>query len=328
MALQAGSFERAAEDYTAAVGGDISRMSTWRVTTGGGAILARRKEVEAERAMAVPERGESPRAERIAVEQPIAERANISSDGTMILVRGEGWKEMKMAAISRVRVEPPGADDHRKEGRRAGDPVVHLDQHSYVAGLWGPDEFAKYQYAEGLRRGLDHVPLLSSVNDGALWIERVTATNFPRAVQIVDWSHSSGHVHLVAKGVFGEGSAQAAAWAAARLDDLWAGNLDRVVDALRALPVDAEHCPDEVRQAPRYFESNRGRMRYPEFRAAGHPLGSGTVESGGKNVIHQRMRRPGRGWARHHGQEMAFLLCEYHSGRFEATWDSLSRPAG
>jgi hypothetical protein len=206
MALQAGSFERAAEDYTAAVGGDISRMSVWRVTTGGGAILARRKEVEAERAMAVPERGESPRAERIAVEQPIDERANISSDGTMILVRGEGWKEMKMAAISRVRVEPPGVDDHRKEGRRAGDPVVHLDQHSYVAGLWGPDEFAKYQYAEGLRRGLDHVPTLSSVNDGAPWIERVTATNFPQALQIVDWSHSSGHVHLVANSVFGEGS--------------------------------------------------------------------------------------------------------------------------
>ena len=104
--------------------------------------------------------------------------------------------------------------------------------------------------------------------------------------------------------------------------------MDRVLDALRALPLDADRCPDDVRQAPGYFERNRGRMRYPEFRAAGHPLGSGTVESGGKNVSHQRMHRPGRGWARDHGQEMAFLLCEYHSGRFERTWDSLSRPAG
>jgi hypothetical protein len=303
-------------------------MSVWRVTTGAGAILAQQKEGAADQAVAVPERGESPRTERVVMEQPIQDRANISSDGTMILVRGEGWKEVKMAALSHVRVEPPGSDRQRKDGRRAGDPVVHLDQHSYVAGLWGPDEFAKYQYAEGLRRGLHHVSVLSSVNDGAPWIERVTATNFPQALQIVDWSHSSEHIHLVAKVVFGEGSAQGATWAAGRLDDLWAGEMDSVLESLRALPLDAEQAPEQVRRAPGYFESNRERMRYPEFRAAGYPLGSGTVESGGKNVLHQRMRRPGRGWERHHGQEMAFLLCEYHSGRFEQTWASLARPSG
>ncbi len=37
---------------------------------------------------------------------------------------------------------------------------------------------AQYQYAEGLRRGIDHCRKLSSVNDGALWIKRITATNF------------------------------------------------------------------------------------------------------------------------------------------------------
>ena len=203
------------------MGGALTRMSVWRVTTGAGAILVRRKKVEAERA--------------VAVEQPIAERGNISSDGTMILVRGEGWKELKLAAISRVQVTVAARD-----GRRAGEPEVHLTQHRSVGGLWDADAFARYQYAEGLRRGLQQVPVLTSVNDGAPWIER---------------------------------------------------------------------------------------MAYPSFRTAGYPIGSGTVESGGKNVIHQRMRRPGRGWDRTHGQELAFLLCAYHSSRFASMWANLSRPA-
>ncbi len=45
---------------------------------------------------------------------------------------------------------------------------------------------ALYQYAEGLRRGLDHCPKRSSVNDGALWIKRITDLNFPGVPQIVD----------------------------------------------------------------------------------------------------------------------------------------------
>ena len=53
---------------------------------------------------------------------------------------------------------------------------------------------AVHQYAEGLRRGLDYCPKRSSVNDGALWIKRITATNFPGVPQIVDWSHAAQHL--------------------------------------------------------------------------------------------------------------------------------------
>ena len=101
-----------------------------------------------------------------------------------------------------------------------GEPVVHLTQHSSVGGLWDADAFARYQYAEGLRRGLQQVPVLTSVNDGAPWIERVTATNFPQAVQIVDWSHSKEHLWTVANAMLGEGSPAATAWATAPTDAL------------------------------------------------------------------------------------------------------------
>jgi hypothetical protein len=112
----------------------------------------------------------------------------------------------------------------------------------------------------------------------------------------------------------------------ANLDDLWAGQGWAVVGALHGLQVDQCPVPDEVRQAPGYFESNLARMRYEQFRAQGYPIGSGTVESGGKNVVHLRMRRPGRGWSRNNAQAMLAGLSELHSRRFDQAWQQLQQP--
>jgi hypothetical protein len=250
----------------------------------------------------------------------------------MIRIREEGWKEVKIGAISQVEVHPPGkkeadpsqrtqsAATRSRSSRRAEDPQVHLRDHSYCAGLWDADELGRYLYAEGVRRCIDQAERLSSVNDGARWIERIVLTNFPQAVQIVDWRHASGRLWLVGQTLYGEGSKRTKEWVEKRLDDLWQGKGWAVVGDLRALGLDQRQVPDEVRQAPGYFESNLARMRYDQFREEGYPIGSGTVESGCNNVVQHRMRRPGRGWMRTNANSMLAGLCELNSGRFTRTW--------
>jgi hypothetical protein len=256
----------------------------------------------------------------------------------MIRIRDEGWKEVKIGAISQVEVQPAkvgqeGSSQQTCAGaakprtsRRDEDPEVRLSGHSYCAGVWDADELGRHLYAEGLRRRIDQVERLSSVNDGARWIERIMLTNFPHAVQIVDWHHASGRLWTVGHALYGEGSQQAKRWVGTRLDDLWQGKGWAIVGDLRAL--DLEQCPvaDEVRQAPGYFESNLARMRYDQFRAEGYPIGSGTVESSCNNVVQHRMRRPGRGWTRDNANAMLAGLCELHSGRFSRSWQHLQRP--
>ena len=198
--------------------------------------------------------------------------------------------------------------------------------HSYCAGVWDADELGQHLYAEGLRRCIDQAERLSSVNDGARWIERIVLTNFPQAVQIVDWHHSSGRLWTVGQTLYGEGSKQTKEWVATRLDDLWQGKGWAVVGDLRAIDLDRRQLPDEVRQAPGYFESNLARMRYDKFRAEGYPIGSGMVESGCNNVVQHRMRRPGRGWTRANANSMLAGLCELNSGRFTHTWQQTHHP--
>lgn len=322
--LQAPSFDLAAEAYREAVGGAISSESVRRITTGWGQAVESRRDREAERANAPVQVGESPRARRIEAVQPIADQANISTDGAMVLIRGEGWKEVKLTAISRVQVREAGeqAAGRSRSGRREADPLVELRDHSYQAGLWDADTMALHQYTEGLRRGLDRCQRLSSVNDGASWIERITFTNFPEAEQIVDWTHATERLWQVTEAVFGRQTSQGQAWVEEQLDCLWGGRVGAVVQELEGMGLDQERYPPEVQQAPGYFRSNQARMRYDEFRAAGYPIGSGTVESGAKNVVHHRMRRPGRGWKRENAQAMLAGLSELHSGRFDRAWQA------
>jgi hypothetical protein len=316
------SFDLAAEAYADAVGGSMSPDSLRRITEGWGSRVEEQRQAEAARANAPAQRGESPQTRRIVAVRPISGQANLSTDGGMVLIRGERWKEVKLTTISEVEVRPAVERPAKKAraSRRATDPLVKLKGHSYQAGLWDADTMALHQYTEGLRRGIDRCQRLSSVNDGAPWIERITDLNFPEAIQIVDWSHAEGKLWKVSKAVFGEQSPEGKGWVAARLDHLWSGQVKQVEAALEALDLDQAHWPDEVRQAPGYFAGNRKRMRYHEFRAAGYPIGSGTVESGINTVVHHRMKRPGRGWERSNAQAMLAGLSELHTGRFDQAW--------
>ena len=338
--LRAPSFRQAAEDYTDAVGGTISESSLRRITLGVSQEMEEWKDGEAERACAPVQGGEDHRSRRVVAKEPITGQANISTDGVKIRIREEGWKEVKISAISKVEVRPSDAKQKSatqrlesgfaclRPSRRGEDPQVRLSEHSYCAGLWDADESGRHQYTEGLRRCIDQVQRLSSVNDGAPWIERITFTNFPEAVQILDWGHASRRLWAVGHALYGESSEEARPWVEARLDDLWTGKGWAVVGTLKALKLDQRQVPDEVRQAPGYFESNLARMRYDQFRAQGYPIGSGTVESGCKNVVHLRMRRPGRGWKRDNAQAMLAGLTELHSGRFAWAWQHIHQLAG
>jgi hypothetical protein len=297
-----------------------------QITEGWGAACEAKREAEAEAVNAPAQRGECPSASRLTPNDPIGEQANVSSDGAKLLIRAEGWKEVKMTAISAVSVKAAGerAAARERPSRRASDPLVRLTRHSYQAGLWDVDAFARQQYAEGVRRGLEQCAALSSVNDGAEWIERATRENFPEAIQVIDWSHVEERLGVVATAALGEGVA-AHAWIEARLDRLWQGKPRAVRSALPHLKLKAPAGAKAlVQENIVYFQNQQPRMRYDQYRAAGLPIGSGTVESAATSLVHLRLKRPGRGWCRDNAQSMLAALSELHSDRFELTWRAIT----
>ena len=159
--LQAKSFDLAAEAYQDAVGGSMSGDSLRRVTEGWGQGVEERRKAEAEQVYA--EEKPVPAEQVVKVSMPIQGQANVSTDGGMVLLRKEGWKEVKMSVFSQVQVSqvaPTPQDPHP-------EPEIKLQQHSYQAGLWNADEMGQHQYLEGARRQVALCPRMGSVNDGA-----------------------------------------------------------------------------------------------------------------------------------------------------------------
>jgi hypothetical protein len=103
---------------------------------------------------------------------------------------------------------------------------------------------------------------------------------------------------------------------------LWQGQAVQVSQAIGALPSSAQ----EVTAAQGYFEGHQDQMHYDRYRAAGYPIGSGTVESGGKNYVQYRLKRPGRGWDRDKAQSMLAALSEMHSDRINYPWEHYAQP--
>ena len=124
---------------------------------------------------------------------PIEQQASISTDGGFVHVRGQGGKEVKMVTISSVRPKKETEKGAHPDGRRYKpyEPQMMLEKHSYQAGWWDADKMGEHQYLAGLRRNLPNCSRVSSSNDGAKWIGRITKENFPGVTQIVDWFHAS-----------------------------------------------------------------------------------------------------------------------------------------
>jgi hypothetical protein len=320
LGLQAKSFDLAAEAFGDAIGRKMSADSLARITEKWGQAVAAQRSQEAEQANALGQRGEKPEDRRLEEAEPISGQANLSTDGAMVLVRSEGWKEVKLVAVSEVKVRPAAARKGEHPSRRDGDPLLELLRHSYQAGLWDADTMALHQYAEAMRRGLDYSRKRGSVNDGAIWIKRITDTNFPGITQVVDWRHASDHLWAVGNAVCGELTPAAKQWTERHLDLLWDGRVAQVVSILDQMDLRQERYPALVREAPDYFRSNQERMRYDQFREQGYPIGSGTVESAANTVVHHRLKRPGRGWGRENVQAMLAGLSELHSDRFDRAW--------
>jgi hypothetical protein len=302
--------------YSDSTGGSMSSDSLRRITEGFGQALEDKRVREAQQVY-------DPQTPQLAqhvvtVIAPIQEQANISTDGGMVLLREEGWKEFKMSVFSEVRVKamkPSPTEAHP-------DPHITLLRHSYQVGLWTAEQMGQQQYLEGMRRQVERCPRLGSANDGAVWIDRITTTNYPHIVYTIDWAHSHGRLSNVAKAAFGEGTPQAQQWTQKQVDLLWYGRVDEVLTALQVLDWNQITCVEDIRNSPAYFETRKHNMDYARLRQEGYPIGSGAVEGGINTVVHHRMKRQGRGWKRPSAQAMLAALGELHSDRFLSAWQA------
>jgi hypothetical protein len=237
-------------------------------------------------------------------EEPAPGMLVVETDGVMVRFL-DGWHEVKLGVVG-------------------GQVKGHLTELSFVAAREPPERFGPRLLTEAARRGaltpvgwsnpvaeIATMRPVTILGDGALWIWNLADEHFATRIEIVDYYHGCEHLWRVANTIFGAATTAASGWARPLCTALLIAGVEPVRQALSLLASSDPTGTDILRQERDYFRKNAGRMDYPTFRALGLPIGSGAVESAGKYLVQNRMKRSGARWSDAGAQAVLTLRCHF-----------------
>jgi hypothetical protein len=235
------------------------------------------------------------------------QQKGVSMDGGMVNIRHEGWKEVKVGTVFDV--------EQRLQWDAQTDELVelpHAVNMSYVAVLGRVEPFAQALWACAVAHDIPTAKECSVTADGAAWIWNIAEDCFPESMQIVDWYHATQHLAQAALALYPDHEKQRHRWYKQRQHDLFQGRIHKIT-----APLEQAGFPELAL----YFKTHQRRMQYQEFRDAGYPIGSGTVESGVKQ-FKARLTGAGMRWSRPAAERMLILRSAVLSHTFDALWES------
>jgi hypothetical protein len=222
----------------------------------------------------------------------------------MVPLVGGAWAEVKTLAI--------------------GEPTdeARVTTISYFSRLTDAATFADLALVEVHRRGVLATPEVAAVMDGAEWLKGFVDLHCDGALRILDFAHAAEYVSGCGQALWGEGSAEAAAWVQAQLHMLKHEGARKVVAEVREQQA-LRGKVDEVEPHVAYLEKRVEQMDYPSYVADGWPIGSGMVESANKLVVEARLKGSGMHWARKQVDPMLALRTVECNGRWEEGWPQM-----
>ena len=229
------------------------------------------------------------------------------------------WREMKVGAWYETEAVPKEripAQRRAQVGETGGQRAKNI---TYYCNIQEAKQFGDLVWATGCRCNADLAEELIFLGDGAAWIWKLVERYFPHAIQIVDWHHAEEYLERLAEAAFGSKQTQAEQWFEQVRTDLWQGRVMDVIAACRTY----EHHPQAQEAAQKaivYYTNNQQRMDYARFRKEGYMIGSGTVESGCKQIVTQRLKRSGARWLEAGARATAKARAAWLSGQ----WNQLT----
>jgi hypothetical protein len=236
-----------------------------------------------------------------------------SIDGAHVQI-GDEWRELKTG--SWYEVEKVRSACHAGVGQL---DELRARNIRYYCDIAEAETFGQLLWSTGVQGGADLADEIVFVADGATWIWNLVERNFPRAVQIVDWYHAVAYLSPIAEAVYGANSSKGKDWLERMRSALWEGQVDQVIRVCQAW-IKHARAGEAARKAVTYYSHNARRMDYASFRSAGYQIGSGTIESGCKQIASQRLKRSGARWT----LEGARLTAKARAAWLSGQWEQLS----
>jgi hypothetical protein len=285
---QQSSFDQGRQELQLLAGFEVTTKAVERTAEAVGGDIAQRDQKEIDRALQLQLPLE------IGPKVPIL---YILMDGTGVPVRKsetEGRQGKIPGQPARTREVKLGCVFTQTGLNEEGYPIRDVGSTTYVAAIETAERFGKRLYVEVWKRGWSQADKKVVIGDGAEWIWNIADQHFPGALQIVDLFHARQHLWDIARALHPLDQSAQQRWILRHQPKLDSGQIEKLTAYLDSQLADATPAQLEIlRVETAYFDKNKDRMRYPEFRAQGLFIGSGVIEAGCRTLIGARLKQSG-----------------------------------
>jgi hypothetical protein len=241
-------------------------------------------------------------------------------DAGKVNTREKGWKDLKIAVISKREAGGAATPSQWCEEDRLPAATIVVA----FAMIAASKKFCRCWKTPLRRLGVTAFGSLHALGDGASWIWKSVQRVLTGCTQTLDIYHASERLSLCAQKIFGEGKAEATvAFERGReklLNDGWPGVCAWVGELLAvADTVECERRRKFTEKLLGYFVKHVGRLNYRERLASGRAIGSGAVEGQAK-TLGLRLKNRGARWCMVNVRPMASLVCVRNSVQWNAYW--------
>jgi hypothetical protein len=172
--------------------------------------------------------------------------------------------------------------------------------------------------------GIKEAEQLIVIGDGAPWLwDRVSEIrerfgfSEDKVIEILDFFHSVEHLYSAVEECKNWSNIKKKRWFNQQKQRLKQGHFNILMEELNELC--KGRTSKEISKVIAYFQKHKERMKYPDFKKSGYPIGSGAIESAVRRVINLRMKGPGIFWLPESAEAFLHVRAQLLSGR----WNNL-----
>lgn len=290
----------------------ISDSTLWRKVQKWGKRFGEEEKKQEEKANQIAQRHIPPTAK--VVTYPVMGAA---MDGAMVNIRQEGWKELKLGSIFAIASRPISDKETGEIVERA-----YAYAQSYVTHLGEPATLGRKMWAKARQRHWAEADKTQVLGDGAVWIWNLADEFLLPKNMTTDWYHATAHLHDAAQAYHPDKPQAAIRWFNAAETLLFQGHAEQIASMLtqRAALLPAQ--ADSLRSQATFFENNKRRMDYMQYREEGLLIGSGVVESEAKQ-FKARFCGPGMRWSRDGINHLLPIRASVMQDSFDSDWKAI-----
>ena len=262
-------------------------------------------------------------------EQPVPveehpETLVLEMDGTCVMGRDGQGHEVKCATVF-------GLDARETKGSKKR---AVLTNRFYCATDKGIGPFGSIVWSMCVYWGIRTAKRVVVIGDGIDWIWNYVRQRFyfthpdgsiERPVEILDFYHAIENLTKARDAIFKNPEGRhAKEWHDTWRERILKGDAESLIEELRKRVRKGreEKNRKELELRANYFQEHKERMRYPEYEAAGYPIGSGAIEGTCKNLVKGRLSCVGQRWDEEKGIErMVALRVRIFNDRWNDLWD-------